>query len=155
MIPAFVDGKNLPVGGHECTLDEVEARFASNEHRAGLFRTLVEVMKIAKRCGFLHALLGGSYPTTKEQPSDIDVTWFCPPGTKKASVRPECIEIMEDNSDLGNFQFVPYDQGSAPSDYEGKRKLWASPSFFGFDDKENTPRGVLLLNLEDDDYRLH
>lgn len=153
MIPAFVDGKNLPVGGHECTLDEAEARFASNDHRAGLFRTLVEVMKIAKRCGFLYALLGGSYPTAKEKPSDIDVTWFCPPGTEKASVSPECIKIMEDIPDLGNFLYLPYDEGSGPDEYRSKRALWADA--LGYDAKEGTPRGVLLLSLENDDHRLH
>ena len=63
---------------------------------------------------------------------------------------------MEDGSDLASFQFViPYDEGSKIKDYESKRKLWASPDYFGFDYKEMKPRGVLLLNLADDDSRTY
>ena len=153
MIPDFVDGINLPEGGYSCSLAEIEERFVYNDCRRKLFGTLITVFAHAKRCGFLHALLGGSYPTAKQCPGDIDVTWFCAPGTTKSTVEPHCIQIMEDTSDSGNFQFIPFDEGSAPGDYRAKMDLWAMN--FGFDVKTNTPRGVLLVNLEEFEYESH
>jgi hypothetical protein len=153
MIPDFVDGTNLPEGGYSCSFAEIEERFVYNECRRALFTTLTSVFTLAKRCGFLHALLGGSYPTAKQCPRDIDVTWFCPPGTTKSKVDPHCVQIMEDTSDKGNFQFIPFDEGSVPDDYRAKMDLWAMN--FGFDVKTNTPRGVLLVNLEEFDYEPH
>ena len=155
MIPAFVDGTNLPIGGHDCTLAEIEGVFAYNDHRQTLFGTLVELLRLARRCGFLHALLAGSYPTSKEEPKDLDLTWFCRPGTDKTTVNSECIKLMEDKGGAANFQVVPYDKGSLPEHYGEKRALWASPDYFGRDWQTNTPRGVLLLDLTDDnDLRL-
>jgi hypothetical protein len=154
MIPAFVDGLNLPTGGHRCTLTELEHRFASNEHRRRLFDLLLEVLRQARRCGFLHALLAGSFPTAKELPDDIDVTWFCAPGVDKTTVRDECIEIMEDTSEKGSFQFVPFDRDSGIEEQKQKLDLWASPRFWGVDYKTMQPRGVILLDLTDDDQRL-
>jgi hypothetical protein len=152
MIPAFIDEVNLPVGGHRCTLAELEERFVQNEHRLGLFQNLIEVMSLARKCGFLYALLGGSFPTAKEIPKDIDLTWFCPPGTTKTSVREECIQIMEDSSDRGSFLFLPFDMGTGPAEWPAKMELWAQN--LGFDTKTRTDRGVLLLDLSDDDPRL-
>lgn len=153
MIPAFMDGVNLPIGGHECTLAELEERFVQNEHRRALFETLIALMRLARKCGFLHVLLGGSFPTAKERPHDIDVSWFCPPGTTKTSVKEECIQIMEDTSDKGNFQFIPFDNGTNPEEWPAKMTYWSLQ--LGYDLKTGTDRGVILLNLSDDDQRLH
>jgi hypothetical protein len=153
MIPAFVDGTNLPVGGHRCSLSELEERFASNEPRRTLFDNLVQLMKLAKRCGFLHVLLGGSFPTAKATPSDLDITWFCSPGTTKTSVREECIKIMEDTSDTHNFLYIPFDMNTGPDEWPEKMDRWALS--FGYDYKTRTDRGVLLVSLDDDDPRIH
>jgi len=153
MIPAFSDGVNLPLGGHSCSLAELEARFVCNDHRRLLFDTLLELMRLAKRFGFLHALLGGSFPTAKERPSDLDVTWFCKPGTDKTTVSLECIELMEDSSDRGNFLYVPFDEGSVPDEWPDKMHFWATQ--LGFDLKTGIDRGVLLVNLKEDDDRLN
>jgi len=152
MIPEFVDGLNLPIGGHFCTVAEVEDRFVFNEGRRTLFQALIDLLRLARRCGFLRVLLGGSFPTGGESPSDLDITWFCKPGTTKISVERECIEIMEDSSDRGNFLFVPFDEGTGPDSYPAKLAFWAER--LGWCAKTNMPRGVLLLSLENDDDRL-
>lgn len=154
MIPEFRDGINLPDGGHECSLAQIEERFAVNEHRRGQFDFLIRLLRLARQCGFLHVMIAGSFPTSKEMPRDLDLTWFCKPGTNKTSVQSECIEIMEDRGGGASFQFLPYDQGSSPDQYGEKRAEWASPMFFGCDWKTLTPRGVLILDLADDDPRL-
>jgi hypothetical protein len=153
MIPAFVDGINLPIGGHRCSIAELEERFAQNDHRRSLFQVFLEVMRLAKRCGFLHAILGGSFPTGKEKPQDIDITWFCKPGTTKTSVDAECIKIMEDSSDKGNFLFIPFDKDTGPDEWPQKMDLWARN--LGFDAKAMADRGVLLVSLDDEDPRIH
>lgn len=154
MIPAYCDGLNLPMGGHACTLTELEERFASNDRRRRLFQSLIDVLKLARKCGFLQALLGGSFPTAKESPGDLDITWFCKPGTDKTTVSRDCIQLMEDSSNEMSFMYIPYDMDSKPEDCSKKLELWASPACWGMDSKTNTPRGVLLIDLTDDDPRL-
>jgi hypothetical protein len=153
MIPAFVDGVNLPIGGHDCSLAELEERFVGNDHRRSLFVILLEVMRLAKRCGFLHVLVGGSFPTAKDHPKDLDMTWFCRPGTDKTTVNEECIQIMEDRSDRGNFLYIPFDKDSEPDTWPRKMSQWAHD--LGYDVKTSMNRGVLLVSLDDDDPRIH
>jgi len=73
-IPALTTDGFLPVGAHDCTLDDVEAEFAGNPHRAQLLRNLRLFLQWLSR---VHAIeltyyVDGSYATGKAHPSDID-----------------------------------------------------------------------------------
>ena len=95
MIPDFVDGLNLAPGGHRCTVEEVEMRFGNGPRRVRLCAKLKELLECAKRCGFVHALIGGSFATAKEEPSDLDITWFGPSTMTPNNVPLPCAELMD------------------------------------------------------------
>ena len=64
----------MPSGEHECSLKDMKDRFAINEHRKELFfdfeRFIDDYLP-----EYLPTIMyiGGSYPSIKEQPNDIDV----------------------------------------------------------------------------------
>lgn len=143
MIPEFNEHGDLPVGGHSCRLDELEERFNDNAHRKTLCEKLKQILELAKRCGFIKALIGGSFPTAKEKPRDIDITWITPEDVTKETVSPDCVKLMEDRvsvSEYGwNMQYLPIGED------EERIQYWAAQ--FGFDSYAFRDRGVLLLDL--------
>lgn len=73
-IPALTTDGYLPVGAHDCTLDDVETRFAGNPHRVQLlndFRRFLQWLRITHGLD-LPYYVDGSYTTRKALPSDID-----------------------------------------------------------------------------------
>ena len=79
MIPGAVDigasWKVLPRGLHDATLDEVEARFASNQRRRHLFKGLRKACNALRKAGCRVIYLDGSFVTEKPYPNDYDVCW--------------------------------------------------------------------------------
>jgi len=75
-IPDF-DGNVLPEGIHECTFEEIEARFSrfqKSDRRIRLTERLKEYLKAAKQSGIVSAvIIDGSYATNKDEPEDIDL----------------------------------------------------------------------------------
>ena len=75
-IPAFEQGL-LPVGVHECTMDELKTRFGSfqaSDRRPHLFGKLQEFVVEVKRSGFVrHLVIDGSFVTSRADPQDIDL----------------------------------------------------------------------------------
>jgi len=79
MIPNFVDvggpWKVLPPGFHNATLEEVESRFATSEHRKRLFSGFKEGILALRKAGCRKIFLDGSFITDKAIPNDFDVCW--------------------------------------------------------------------------------
>ena len=79
MIPDFVDiggpWKVLPPGVHNATLEEVETRFASSDHRKHLFAGFKEGVLALRKAGCHRIFLDGSFVTEKPMPGDFDVCW--------------------------------------------------------------------------------
>ena len=79
VIPDFVDigglWKVLPLGVHDATLEEVEARFASSDHRKRLFAGFKEGVIALHKAGCHKIFLDGSFITEKPIPGDFDVCW--------------------------------------------------------------------------------
>lgn len=73
-IPALTAHGYLPVGAHDCTLDDVEANFAGNAHRTQLLEDLRRFLDwlITTHGISLPYYVDGSYTTSKAHPSDID-----------------------------------------------------------------------------------
>jgi hypothetical protein len=75
-IPEFADNV-LPEGVHECTFDEVEARFGRfqrSDRRMTLTARLRQYLSAAKQSGIVKAvIIDGSYVTNKDVPEDIDI----------------------------------------------------------------------------------
>lgn len=84
-IPEFESRRGyLPPGEHEATLEEVEARFATNKRRKEIFEGLRYVVEKLRANGVQEMWLGGSYVTSRERPSDADLVFKAPPGVKTA-----------------------------------------------------------------------
>ena len=81
-IPSLDEHGFLPVGVHDCTLDEVRVRFGSfhgNEQRPNLFRKLQALIGELRSTRFAHCLLvDGSFVTAKPDPNDIDLVLVLP-----------------------------------------------------------------------------
>lgn len=73
-IPEFTEYGLLPQGVHDCTPDEAEQLFCSNEHRSAIWSGLKEFLAWAATLPTPSAiLLDGSYVTDKPMPEDVDV----------------------------------------------------------------------------------
>jgi hypothetical protein len=72
----------LPVGVHDCTLDDIKARFGtfqSNDRRPQLFQKLLALIAELKAAGFARCLLvDGSFVTAEATPNDIDLVLVLP-----------------------------------------------------------------------------
>ncbi len=76
-IPASNPDGLLPIGIHDCTLDELKARFGafqSNDQRPRLFARLQGFLAEVRAAGFVRSVLvDGSFVTSKPAPNEIDL----------------------------------------------------------------------------------
>jgi hypothetical protein len=81
-IPELNAGGVLPLGIHDCTLQEIMQRFGifqKSDQRPRLFAKLKELMEAMKGSGMFEAvLIDGSFVTAKAAPNDIDVVAVLP-----------------------------------------------------------------------------
>lgn len=73
-IPDFDSTGLLPAGIHDCTLQEMQLRFAWNTHRTGLYGKLQTFMTSELRQRFPDPVYcNGSFVTDKDLPEDTDI----------------------------------------------------------------------------------
>jgi hypothetical protein len=81
-IPDLTDDGMLPVGLHECTLDELRevfGRFNKSDRRPRLFRDLERYCDEVAAAGVgQYLVVNGSFVTAKPDPNDIDVLLVLP-----------------------------------------------------------------------------
>lgn len=94
-IPRFDEYGHLPVGGYRCSLGEMYERFRTNDHRKSLCDKFEKILAQARNCGFIGVIVGGSFPTAKDNPRDMDLTWITEPDVTIETVRPECRNLMD------------------------------------------------------------
>ena len=82
MIPELNENGLLPPGIHECTIIEVQTKFAYNNRRREIFSGLLLLIKDLKTIFSTAVYLDGSFVTSKVLPNDIDVCWDEGTGTK-------------------------------------------------------------------------
>jgi hypothetical protein len=79
MIPDFVDvggpWRVLPLGVHDATMEEVEARFAASDQRKRIFSGFRNGVTALRRAGCRRVFLDGSFVTEKPIPGDFDACW--------------------------------------------------------------------------------
>jgi len=75
-LPSFNEHGLLPVGIHDCTLDELKATFGSfqrSDRRQQLFAKLELFLAEVRVSGIVRrVILNGSFVTAKAEPNDID-----------------------------------------------------------------------------------
>ena len=141
MIPDFDQNGHLPAGGHRCTWDEFFSRFRTNHQRACLCEKFAKVLQLARNCGFLAVLVGGSFATAKEDPRDLDLTWITHPDVTKDTVKPECRKLMEDSGEVYGWSmlYLPINHNEEDIDH------WARE--LGLCAKTKAIRGTIFLDL--------
>jgi hypothetical protein len=81
-IPNFDPNGLLPVGRHDCGLEEIRPRFGSftsSDRRPTLFAKLEEFVREVRIAAFANSLLiDGSFVTAKLAPNDIDIVLVLP-----------------------------------------------------------------------------
>jgi hypothetical protein len=81
-IPSLDAHGLLPVGLHDCTLEEIKVRFGAfqdSDQRPQLFQKLQALVAEARAAGFARSLLiDGSFATAKPDPNDIDLALVLP-----------------------------------------------------------------------------
>ncbi|EQB00228.1 hypothetical protein L288_18495 [Sphingobium quisquiliarum P25] len=80
MIPSLISQRGhsaqvLPVGLHFVSLREFRDAFAFNAHRAWLFEGLKVACHDLRVAGCSRIFVGGSFVTSKQDPSDYDACW--------------------------------------------------------------------------------
>jgi hypothetical protein len=123
-IPALDENGLLPVGVHECTLEEIEAsfgQFLASDRRPRLFRDLkryVDEVRVAAVGRYL--VVNGSYVTGKPNPNDIDV-----------------LLILRDDLDLSQ-PVPPFEYNARSKKYV--RKQYGLDFYVGFEGDESSER---------------
>ncbi len=157
-IPALTADGWLPPGEHACTLQEVEARFASPEstpQRRQIFQALSEHLRQPIVLGHLiHVLIDGSFVGVKTDPKDVDIVLGLRRGTIRGLLHNEdgvdgrtTIKSLEGAfSDVVNGHRLIH--GFA-DDIEGPKYAWYQEHFQQSDRVGEPPRkGILIVRLQ-------
>lgn len=78
MLPNFTEYGMLPKGLHDCTIQQAKERFCCNSHRSSLWAGLESALGLMKASGLPQScpiLLDGSFTTSKDIPSDIELAF--------------------------------------------------------------------------------
>jgi hypothetical protein len=91
-IPALDDDGFLPIGIHDCTLDELRASFGAfrqTDHRVKLFRKLREyILDLTSWGNVIAVYIDGSFVTAEIAPGDIDLIVVTPADFTMPAVMP-------------------------------------------------------------------
>src|SRR6202521_6439193 len=93
-IPDFVDDGTLPVGGHQCTWEELVERFGVGVRRQDLLVALLGFIETARDCGFAAVGVGGSFATTKPAPNDLDLLFVYQRHLDKGTLSVACAQLL-------------------------------------------------------------
>ena len=96
MLPPF-EGEILPVGLHRCDTTEFLEVFCNTEYRRTFQKSLSDVFDYCKEKGASRLIVGGSYVTRKERPSDFDCVIVFP--------KKDHIPAFSDSAVDGNIAF--------------------------------------------------
>lgn len=141
-IPALIDGL-LPPGVHDCTLEEVRARFGAfrlGSSRWELANKLDEYLREARTTSLI-AWVGvdGSFATDKESPNDVDLVIALRTNyALGAQVRPFEYNLTSRRRLQQRF---PFDVLVEP---EGSEKLAEHMAFFQ-STRDGQPKGILRV----------
>ena len=145
VIPDFVDiggpWKVLPPRVHDATLEEVESRFATSEHRKRLFSGFREGVMALRKAGCRKIFLDGSFITEKPIPGDFDVCWdyIGVDDTKLDPVFSDFNDRRKKQKERFHGEFFPY---HLPAD--GKHTFL---DFFQIDKDTENAKGIICISF--------
>lgn len=150
MIPEFMQDGNLPIEGHPhpATWHEFKERFCNGEHRSNMARKILELLKRAKHCKFRKVIMFGSFVTRREKPNDFDLIWLTEPDLDRDRLPAPCQELLDSAEAPKRFGCDVFYCSENP---EMIKVLVSHEVGFGVDKNTLSPRGLVILDLVDDD----
>jgi hypothetical protein len=146
VIPDFVDigglWKVLPPGVHNATLEDVETRFATSEHRKRLFSGFKEGVLALHKAGCRKIFLDGSFVTEKPIPGDFDACWDYT-GVDDTKLDPVFVDFDDGRKkQKGRFhgEFFP-----AHLSADGKHQFL---DFFQIDKDTGNAKGIIFIEFQ-------
>jgi hypothetical protein len=134
MLPPFDPHGNLPLGMHECTIEELRVRFGGgSEERVTEISELLQFITAARRAGVRRLLVNGSFVTAKLAPNDVDVVILPGPGYPREGPKLESDELV--------WPFLQIIVAADDTDFEA----WATQQFAT--DRRTRPKGVVEVVL--------
>ena len=142
MIPEFDASGHLPAGIHQCTWQELEARFGTNRHRRELLAGLRNALVALKQAGCGRAYIDGSFVTEERVPRDFDGCW------DPVGVDPDKLDPVLKDFDNGRArQKAKYRGEMFPSDAVAEPQHRIRFLAFFQVTREGEPKGILALDL--------
>ena len=145
MIPGFVDiggpWKVLPPGVHNATIEEVEARFATSDHRKRMFLGFKNGVESLYKAGCRKIFLDGSFVTEKPSPGDFDTCWD-PIGVDVKKLDPVFLDFSDarkKQKDCFRGEFFPTNLTA-----DGTHVFL---DFFQTDKHMGKPKGIICIRL--------
>lgn len=142
MIEDFTEDGLLPPHIHQATFEELVERLGFSRKRKEMLEDLKRALKVMRQHEIERVYIDGSFVTDKPRPSDIDVCYDAPEGADLSGMFP----IYPPKGWVRDLSIEEYSAEFLPSDMI---ELKSGKPFLEFfqTDKENRPRGVVLIEL--------
>jgi hypothetical protein len=138
----------LPVGIHDCTLEEIEKRFGSfrrTDKRIQLFDKLHELVRNAWQTGFVKEFfIDGSFASAKDEPGDIGLIIVL---DSKTYLDPNNEFTFSDELAFDRERLRKRYKFDVYSDVENTPLYHEHPAFYQKIKYTNIPKGILRLRL--------
>lgn len=145
MVPEFIDigslWQVLPPGVHNATLEEVETRFATTDHRKHLFSGLKNAVNALCKAGCRKIYLDGSFITEKPIPGDFDVCWD-DIGIDPVKLDPVFLDFKDKRKNQKERFFGEFFPANLPADC---RHLFID--YFQIDKYTKKAKGIICINF--------
>ncbi len=129
----------LTVRVHEASLAEVEARYATNDHRKRLFNGLKRAVRALRDAGCTAVFLNGGFVGENPKPDDFDACWV-PFGVNPAKLDP----VLLDFSNKRAAQKKKYSGELFPSTADAGQGVFFF-EYFQRDKYTGKPKGIIRL----------
>jgi hypothetical protein len=138
----------LPVGIHDCTLEEIEkhfGRFKRTDRRIQLFEKLQQLVRDAWQTGFVKEFfIDGSFTSAKDEPGDIDLIIVL---DSKTYLDPKNEMTFADELALDEKRLSKRYQFDARTDVENSPAYLKHLAFYQKIKYTDVPKGILRLRL--------
>lgn len=152
-IPEHNDDGLLPPGEWEASWDEIEKRFGTNFRRREIIAGLRHVADQLRAHGVKRLWLDGSFTSDKLRPNDVDVVYEIEPGADETDwhdVGPSRRQHMKKYHRVDLWRYPSWQPPKGHVGPSEAANLITIKEYFE-STEDGTPRGLVLLRLEDDD----
>ena len=146
MIPEFNRDGTLPAGIHWSGWEEIESRFGFSERRRQLLSGLKSALKALQRAGCRRVYVNGSFVTVKREPGDYDACWDIE-GVDVEILDAVFLDFSNGRRAQKRKYFGEFFPAQMPEGATGRLFL----EFFQTDKETGKPKGIVGLNLEEED----